>query len=129
MIEADQVQGAVHHQMRDMIGQALVPRLGLTRHRFTRQHDVTEHLPARGGGVWIDIGERQDVGRPDPVAIFLVQGGDRRIVGQQYADFARGQLEAQGRAHRGGAERLNIGKVVVPNPIVYRDIDLDPWRP
>jgi hypothetical protein len=75
VIVAEQMQDAVHHQMRHVVGGRFLLRLCLTPHGLPRQHDV-----AQEGAVARGIGEH--IGRPVFPAVAPVERAHGLVVGE-----------------------------------------------
>jgi hypothetical protein len=101
VIITQKMQESVHHQMGEMIGEALAEFRRLTLHRLARQHDVAEQAGDRR--LRLELREGEDVRRlvdaaPLPVELLLFG-----IVGEDDGDLRRAR-DSGARPGKGGPD-------------------------
>ena len=95
VVKAQEVQRAVHQQVRDVVLELLALLLGLALGRFQGEHDVAQNLRSAAGGVGVRVlgrqlwpRERQHVGRLVDAAVLLIQELQLAVVAEHDGHFA-----------------------------------------
>jgi hypothetical protein len=100
VIEAEEMEQAVDHEMRHLVVERAMPLPGLLRRNRKADHDIAEHCAPVARVVAFHQREREDVRRPLSTAPGLVQLRNFGIVDERKREFRARVTEAPESPHR-----------------------------